>query len=66
MLVPEERVHAPGEGLAAPVQEVVGRGLGELAAVLVLEVLDVGCVLLLGVVDPGGADGNWILVSLAW
>ena len=58
MLVPEEGVHAPGEGLAAPVQEVVGRGFGELSAVLVLEVLDVGSVLLLGVVDPGGADGD--------
>jgi hypothetical protein len=64
VLVPEEGVHAPGEGLAPPVQVVVGRGLGELAAVLVLQVFDVCSVLFLGIVDPGGADGNWTVVSL--
>lgn len=56
--VPEQRVVTPGEGLGAPVQVVVGRGLRHLASVLVLDVLDVGSMLSLGVVDPGGADSN--------
>lgn len=58
MGVPEEAVVAPGEGPAAPVKEVVGGGLGELASVLVPEVLEVSGVLNLGVVDPCDADGN--------
>ena len=58
MGVEEQRVHAPGERLGAPVEEVVGRGLRHFTAVFVLDVLDVGSVLDLSVVDPGGADGD--------
>jgi len=58
MLVKEEAVHAPGEGLAAPVEEVIRWGLRELSAVLVLEVLNVSSMLGLSVVDPGCADSD--------
>jgi len=56
--VEEQRVHAPGERLGAPIEEVVGRGFGKFTAVFVLDVLDVGSVLDFGVVDPGGADSD--------
>ena len=58
MGVEEQAVVAPGERLAAPVQEVVGRGLGEFAAVLVLDVFDVFGVGNLSVVHPCNADSN--------
>lgn len=56
--VEEQRVHAPGEGTVADVQVLVGRGLGELAAVLVLEVLLVLRVILLNAVGPSGGDND--------
>lgn len=56
MGVEEQGVHAPGEGLGAPVEELVRWGFGQFTAVLVLDVLDVGSMLGFGVVDPGSAD----------
>ena len=56
--VEEQGVVAPRERLASPVQEVVGRGLGEFAAVLVLDVFDVSGVGSLSVVHPCNADSN--------
>ena len=49
----------------AQVEEFIGRGLRELAAVLVLEVLLVGSVLLLDGVDPssGASDCRRALTS---
>jgi len=38
MWIEEQRVNAPREGLSAPVQVVIRRGLGELAAILLLDV----------------------------
>lgn len=64
VLVPEQGVVAPGEGLGAPVQVVIGGRLRHLSSILVLDVLNVGSVLNLGVVDPGGADSDWRLVNL--
>jgi len=59
MRVEEERVHSPGERLGASVQVVVQGCLGELSAVLVLDVFDVCSVLNFSVVDPSNADGDW-------
>lgn len=44
--------------LTAQVEKLVGRGLGELAAILVLEVLLMGSVLLLNGVNPSGSASN--------
>jgi len=38
MGVEEQRINAPREGLSAPVQVVIRRGLGELSAILLLDV----------------------------
>lgn len=59
MRVEEKTVVSPGEGPGSPVQEVESRGLRELSAVLMLDVLDVSGVFGLSVVDPGAADSDW-------
>jgi hypothetical protein len=56
--VKEQAVGAPGEWLGSPVQVVVGRGLGEFATVLVLDVFNVLGVGNLSVVHPCNADSN--------
>jgi len=38
MGIEEQRVNAPREGLSAPVQVVISRSLGELSAILFLDV----------------------------
>ena len=56
--VVEKRVHAPREGLLALVHVLVRRNFGELAAVLVLLVLNVRGVLGLDVAHPeDGSNG---------
>ena len=57
MRVKEEAVGAPGKGLGAAVEVVVRRRFGELAAVLLLLVLEMRSVLSLNVTHPG-EDGN--------
>lgn len=58
MRIVEERVHAPGERLGPLVEVVVSRSFGKLAAVLLLDVFNVGSVLGFRVVDPCDAGGN--------
>lgn len=67
MWVEEKGVVAPGERLASPVQEVVGGGLREFAAVLVFDVFNVSGVGSLSVVDPCNTNSNLKLISdLGW
>lgn len=60
----EERVHAPWERLAPPVEEIVGGDFGEFTAVLLLDVLDVSGMFSFGVVDPCNTGGNYITENM--
>lgn len=58
MRIVEKAVHSPGEGLDSPVHVLEGRDFGKVSAVLGFEMLFVGGMFGLSVVDPGYADGH--------
>lgn len=62
MGVEEQGVGSPGVRPGSPVHVVEGGGLGQLSAVLMLDVLDVSGVFSFSVVDPGSADSDWYIL----
>lgn len=64
MRVEEKCVHPPGIWFAATVQVIVFGNLREMSAALLLQVIGVGGMFCLNIVDPSNAGQNWKYVTL--